>query len=132
MKVLSKSVDAFKKTPETIAEAVSSLKILIDDTSILQSSKGRYYSELAMIEMHHLKNLESSAALSLNALEKDSLTEVDVSDLVERLKKLSRRKNGILQETKDAIKNKLDDIEEKGLILPPVNTKIISASIAQR
>lgn len=132
IKVLSKSIDSFKKTQETIPEAVSILKILIDEKHVSQSSKGRWYSELALIEMHHLKDLESSAALALHALQQDTLTEVDVSGLLDRLRKLMRRKNGISQETKALIQKTQEDIENKGLAPQPTVTKTITANMASR
>ncbi|KAL7295466.1 hypothetical protein TKK_0011118 [Trichogramma kaykai] len=132
LKVMSMSVDAFKKSPETIPEAVTILKTLIDDKLFSQSSRGKWYSELALIEMHHLKNLENSAALAIHALQQNTLTEVDVSDLVDRLRKLTRRKTGLSKETRELVEKTLLDVEEKGLVPQPANTKIIKANMANR
>ncbi|CAB0031697.1 unnamed protein product [Trichogramma brassicae] len=132
LKVMSMSVDSLKKSPETIPEAVTILKTLIDDKLYSQSSRGKWYSELALIEMHHLKNLENSAALAIHALQQNTLTEVDVSDLVERLRKLTRRKTGLSKETRELVEKTLLDVEEKGLVPQPANTKIIKANMANR
>lgn len=131
-KLLSRSIDAFKKTPETIPEAINALKTLIDEKDFTQSSRGRWYSELALIEMHHRKDLESSATLTIHALQQDSLTEVDISDLLERLKKLLRRKNGISKETRMLVQEAQENIEKKGLAPQPNVTKTIRANMANR
>ena len=131
-KVLSKSVDAFKKTPETIPEAVEILKTLINQKHLIQTSQGKWYNELALIQMHHCKDLEASATLTIHALEQDSLTQVDVSNLFERLRKLMRRKTGISKETKDLIQKAQKKIESKGLYYYSTNTKIITANIVDR
>ncbi|XP_023246169.1 fanconi-associated nuclease 1 isoform X2 [Copidosoma floridanum] len=131
-KVLSRSIDAFKKNPETIPEAVNALQALIDDKHFCQSSRGKWYSELALIEMHHKKDLETSAALTLHALQQDTLTEVDASGLISRLVKLMRRKTGISAETKVKIQMTLDEVTKKGLTPLPVNTKTVTAIMANR
>lgn len=132
LKVLSKSVDAFKKTPETIPEAVNILQFLIKDKKLSQSSCGRWYNELALIEMHHKKDLEASAALTLHALKQKTLSEVDISGLIDRLKKLMRRKNGISKETKSEIKKVQEEFESRGLVPLDTGTKTIVASMANR
>ena len=115
-KVLSKSIDAFKKTPETIEEAVTYLKALINQKNYGTSYLGRWYKEISLITMHHRKDLQTSAILTLEALSQENLTEVDVMDLLERAKKLARRKSGINKETKDLIKDVLQNVQRE---LPP-------------
>ncbi|KAJ8679397.1 hypothetical protein QAD02_015184 [Eretmocerus hayati] len=132
MKVLSRSIEAFKKVPETIPEAVNILETLIAEKTFTQSSRGRWYNELALIEMHHRKNLEKSAALTIDALQQNALTEVDVSGLLERLKKLLRRTTGISKETKNLIQEVHKSFENRGLAPLPTATKTISAYMANR
>lgn len=112
-KVLSKSIDAFKKTPETIEFAVKYLRALIDQKNFGKSYLGRWYKELTLIEMHHRKDLQTCATLTLHALSLENLTEVDIKELLERAKKLSRRKTGITAETKKLICHILETVEEK-------------------
>ena len=112
-KVLSKSVDAFKKSPETMEHAVKYLQALINQKSYGKSYLGRWYRELSLIEMHHRKDLQASAILTLDALSQQNLTEVDVMDLLERAKKLVRRKSGISSETKNLIKDVLETLERE-------------------
>lgn len=104
-----------KKNQETIPEAVDALKTLMNEKNFTQSSRGRWYSEFSLIDMHHRKNLEKSAELTMHALQQESLTEVDVSDLLERLRKLMRRKNGLSIETKILIQKAQEDLEKKDL-----------------
>ncbi|XP_031779322.1 fanconi-associated nuclease 1 isoform X1 [Nasonia vitripennis] len=132
VKVLSISVDAFKKTPETIQEAVNILETLIAEKSFTQSSRGRWYSELALIEMHHRKDLERSAELTLHALQQVTLTEVDVSGLLERLRKLMRRKTGISNETKSKIQKVQEELENQGIVIQTTRSTTIFATMASR
>ncbi|XP_058794807.1 fanconi-associated nuclease 1-like isoform X2 [Phymastichus coffea] len=132
LKVLSKTIDAFKKSPETISEAINGLKILISEKTLLQSSCGRWYNELALIEMHHKKDLETSAELTLHALRQETLSEVDISGLIERLRKLMRRKNGLCKETKTEIQQALENLESRGLLTVTIKTKNIMANMANR
>lgn len=132
VKVLSKSMDSFKKTPETIPEAVDILKALIDEKHHVQSSRGRWYNDLALIEMHHKKDLEASAALTLHALEHENLTDVDVTDLIERSRKLLRRRNGISKETKEQLLKVQEENENNGIIPQPTVVKTIAGIMATR
>lgn len=132
MKVLSKSIESFKKSPETIPEAVKLLKTLINDEHFSQSSKGRWYRELALIEMHHCKNLEESAALTLHALKEVKLSDVDTSDLIERLRKLIRRKTGISKDTREQLEKAHDELRDKGLAPQPSANKTIYANMANK
>lgn len=111
-KVLSKSIDAFKKSPETIGDAVKYLQALINQKTY-GSYLGRWYRELTLIEMHHRKDLQASAVLTLDALSQENLTAVDVMDLLERAKKLVRRKTGINSETKSLIRDVLETLQQE-------------------
>lgn len=82
--------------------------------------------------MHHRKDLERSADLTLHALQQVTLTEVDVSGLLERLRKLMRRKTGISKETRSKIQEAQEELENEGITNQSTKTKTISATMANR
>ncbi|XP_072747901.1 fanconi-associated nuclease 1 [Anoplolepis gracilipes] len=112
LKVLSKSVDAFKKTKETMPQAMEFLRILIDQDCHMKSRKGSWFNELIKIEMFHMKNLDASVALLSDAVSHESLTEVDRLDLLDKAERLVNRKTTISKCTKvivrHILKNGLD------------------------
>lgn len=113
LKVLSKSVDAFKKTTETMPRAVKFLRTLIDQDCHMKSRKGSWFNELIKIEMYHMKNLDASVALLLDAASHESLTKVDRLDLLDRAEMLVKRKTGINKCTKATVKHILDNMLNK-------------------
>ncbi|XP_024874782.1 fanconi-associated nuclease 1-like [Temnothorax curvispinosus] len=109
LKVLSKSIDAFKKMKETIPLAIEFLRMLINQDCHMKHRKGQWYSELIKIEMFHRKNLEASVAVLSDAMTYESLTEVDRLDLLDRAEKIVKRKSGISQHAKAFVKRMLDN-----------------------
>lgn len=110
LKVLSKSVDAFKKTKETMPRAIEFLRMLIDQDCHMKSRTGSWFNELIKIEMYHMKNIDTSVALLSNAVSHESLTEVDKLDLLDRAEMLVKRKTGISKSTKATVRHVLDNI----------------------
>lgn len=113
LKVLYKSIDAFKKTKETIPQAIKSLRMLIDQDCHMKHRKGQWYSELIKIEMYHRKDLEASITLLSDAMIYESLTEVDRLDLLDRAKMIGKRKSGISERAKVAVKYMLDNMSSR-------------------
>jgi hypothetical protein len=129
IKILSKSIEAFKKTPETIIKAIKILETLIDGKNFSQNSQGRWYNELALIKMYYQKNFEDSAVLILHALKQDVLTEVDVLNLMKKLKLLMKKKIRISEKTRTFIQEK---IVKNILSFEGIAVKTISANLANR
>ncbi|KAI4490905.1 hypothetical protein M0802_010579 [Mischocyttarus mexicanus] len=113
LKVLSKSIDSFKKEKETLPFATEILYKLINQNCYMQRKKESWYADLGLIEMYHNKNLEASAKITLESLKIETLSEVGIAKLVERAKKLVRRKTGISNTTLTDIKTTLKFIESK-------------------
>ncbi|XP_076763622.1 fanconi-associated nuclease 1 [Xylocopa sonorina] len=111
LKILSKSVDAFKKTKdaEDTNRAVEILKFLLNQDCYLHSYKGEWYAELALIEMFRHKTLETSASTVLKALNEENFTRVDKVNLMERARKIFKRKTGVNASTKAAIDEALQN-----------------------
>ncbi|XP_071651424.1 fanconi-associated nuclease 1 isoform X1 [Temnothorax longispinosus] len=109
LKVLSKSIDAFKKMKETMPLAIEFLRMLINQDCHMKHRKGQWYSELIKIEMVHRKNLEDSVAVLSDAMTYESLTEVDRLDLLDRAEKIVKRKSGISEHAKAFVKRMLDN-----------------------
>lgn len=110
LKVLYKSIDAFKKTKETMPLAVEFLRMLINQDCHMKHRKGQWYSELIKIEMYHKKDFEASITLLSDAMTCESLTEVDRLDLLDRAKMIGKRKSGISEYSKVTVKDMLDDM----------------------
>ncbi|KAG8035693.1 hypothetical protein G9C98_001121 [Cotesia typhae] len=118
-KVVWSSVDAFKKEKvEGIATATKFLKALIANKNIIQGKIGRWYGELAMIEMSHNKDLEASVALTKKALTEERLSPVDVAEMLDRARKLVARKAGISSQSKELMKQLIKDREEEFVVVP--------------
>ncbi|KAL2740672.1 fanconi-associated nuclease 1-like isoform X1 [Vespula squamosa] len=111
LKILSKSIDAFKKVKETLPFAIEILHKLINQNFYMQRKKEAWYAELALIEMYHNRNLEASAKITLESLKIENLSEVGTAELVERAKKLVKRKTGISNTTLANIKITLKFME---------------------
>lgn len=91
LKVLSKSIDAFKKSKE-MPQAITFLRTLIDQDCHMKSKKGLWFNELIKIEMYHMKNIVGSVALLSEAVLHKNLTEVGRLDLLDRAEMLAKRK----------------------------------------
>ncbi|XP_047357457.1 fanconi-associated nuclease 1-like isoform X1 [Vespa velutina] len=128
LKILSKSIDAFKKVKETLPFAIEILHKLINQNFYMQRKKETWYAELALIEMHHNKNLEASAKITLKSLKIETLSEVGTAELLERAKKLVKRKNGISNTTSTNIKTTLKFMNSK-LKSPILNTITVEATL---
>ncbi|EFN62889.1 Coiled-coil domain-containing protein MTMR15 [Camponotus floridanus] len=111
-KVLSKSIDAFKKSKETMPQAIEILRTLIDQDHHMKSKKGLWFNELIKIEMHHMKNIDGSVALLSEAVSYKDLTEVDRLDLLDRAEMLVRRKT-ISKCAKATVRHILDNMLDK-------------------
>lgn len=112
LKVLSKSIDAFKKSKETMPQAIEILRTLIDQDCHMQSKKGLWFNELIKIEMYHMKNIDGSVALLSEAVSHKDLTEVDRLDLLDRAEMLVKRKT-ISKCAKATVRNILDNMLDK-------------------
>ncbi|CAL7933255.1 unnamed protein product [Xylocopa violacea] len=108
LKILNASIDAFKKVGDK-KQAVEALNLLLNQNYYLHDYRGKWYADLALIEMHHLKNIEVSASIIMQALGEEKLTLVDNVCLLERANKIYKRKTGVNSNTKAFIKNTLDD-----------------------
>lgn len=111
LKVLSKSIDAFKKTKETMPLAIEFLRMLIDQDCHMKIRKGQWYNELIKIETFHMKDLDTSVRLLSNVtMSYDNLTEVDRLDLLDKAERIVKRKSGIRECTKNVVKDMLDNV----------------------
>ncbi|XP_039306168.1 fanconi-associated nuclease 1 [Solenopsis invicta] len=131
LKILSKSIDAFKKTIETIPLAIEFLQMLINQNCHMKYRKGQWYSELIKIEMHHRKNFDASVALLSDAITYENLTEVDRLDLKDRAERIANRKSGISKSTKDSVKLMLDNMFSN-IQLTPSSSITINGSLCGR
>lgn len=109
LKVLHKSVDAFKKTKETLPQAIEFLRMLVKQKCHMKHKKGQWYIELIKIETYHMKDPNASVRLLSKAVTHNSLTEVDRLDLLERAENLAKRKSNISRHEKDAIKRIIEE-----------------------
>lgn len=123
LKILSKSINAFKKVKETLPFAIEILHKLINQNFYMQRKKEAWYAELALIEMYHNRNLEASAKITLESLKMENLSEVGTAELVERAKKLVKRKTGISNTTLANIKITLKFMESN-FTSPILNTTV--------
>ncbi|XP_020291631.1 fanconi-associated nuclease 1-like [Pseudomyrmex gracilis] len=128
LKVLSKSIDAFKKTKE-FSKAIEFLQTLINQQCHMKNKKGQWYCELIKIENFHKKNLDDSVALLSKAVKAKNLTEVDRLDLLDRAEKLVKRKTGISQQAKEAAKNILDNVLNRARPTHHINNNTIQGTL---
>ncbi|XP_076680635.1 fanconi-associated nuclease 1 [Andrena cerasifolii] len=108
LKILSQSIDAFKKDNDK-NRAVEALNFLLEQDCHMRTRKGKWYSELALIKMFHFKDAEASALITKQALKSGILTQVDKIDLIERAKKILKKKTGVKSNTKMEISTVLND-----------------------
>ncbi|KAG5329838.1 FAN1 nuclease, partial [Acromyrmex charruanus] len=127
LKVLSKSIDAFKKSKETLSQAIKFLLILIEQNCHMKHRKGQWYSELIKIEMFHRKNFEASFMFLSKAILCENLSEVDEFNLLDRANKIYKRKSGIEKRTKNSIKIMLDTVFNR-IQLTHQNSKTIEGT----
>ncbi|XP_014603918.1 PREDICTED: fanconi-associated nuclease 1-like isoform X1 [Polistes canadensis] len=113
LKILSKSIDSFKKDKDTLPFAIEILSTLINQNCYAQRKKESWYADLALIEMHHNKDLEASAKIILQSLKIETTSEVGIAVLVERAKILVKRKTGISKTTLMDINTTIQFIESK-------------------
>lgn len=125
LKVLYKSIDAFKKTKETLPQAIQFLHMLVKQKCHMKHRKGQCYMELIKIEMYHMKDPNVSVRLLSKAVSQENLTEVDRLDLLERAENLAKRKSNISQHAKDTVKF----IIEKELSKARLKSQISSITI---
>ncbi|KYM87539.1 Fanconi-associated nuclease 1 [Atta colombica] len=128
LKVLSKSIDAFKKSKETLSQAIKFLLILIEQNCHMKHRKGQWYSELIKIEMFHRKNFEASFMFLSKAMLCENLTEVDEFNLLDRAKKIYKRKSGIEEKTKNSVKIMLNTVFSR-IQLTHQNSKTIEGTV---
>ncbi|XP_031832687.1 fanconi-associated nuclease 1 isoform X2 [Nomia melanderi] len=132
LKILSKSVDAFKKC-ENKTRAVEILKFLLEQDCHMHTRKGKWYCELALITMHHQKDVESTALIIMKALNNEHLSQVDIEDLIGRAKKIQKKKKGIQPDTKKNISEMIDyHIDQLSTFTPTFNTIYASTSPSMR
>jgi len=130
LKVLHKSIDAFKKSKDTLPKAIEYLQILIQQDCHMKHRKGQWYAELIKIEMYHMKNFDASVDLLSDAMVYKDLTEVDQLNLLERAEKLSKRKTGIDKYTKYAAFNIVQTFSKTPLT-SPTNSITIKGTLCE-
>ncbi|KAG7210360.1 hypothetical protein KM043_011895 [Ampulex compressa] len=135
LKLLSKAIDAFKKTTETLSEAVNILNLLLKQKSYMQHRKGTWYAELALIEMFHRKDIGASARITIQALKEPNLTEVDRVDLLERAKKIAKRKTKINEDVRLYIQEELNNqscrmIPRSTIIFNTIKAMVMRGNVA--
>ncbi|CAK9798882.1 Fanconi-associated nuclease 1 [Anthophora plagiata] len=91
LKILSKCVDAFKKSANK-KRVVEVLKMLLRQNCSMYENKGKWYTELAQIEMYYNKNVIKTASIITKALNTETLTQVDKVNLIERMNKILEKK----------------------------------------
>lgn len=102
------------------------LNKLLEQDSYLQSKKGLWYEELALIEMRHRKNLEAAAEATIAGLNLDNLIENARIDLIKRANGLTRRISGLKPDTKARL---VEVIEKQPKIKPPKIVQIDANSV---
>lgn len=107
LKILSKCIEAFKKNRDK-KRVVEILSFLLKQNCHMLSHKGKWYEELALIEMYHHKNIEISASIIIQALNTENLTQVDKVNLIDRANKIVKKKI-IKSITKTTVNKILDD-----------------------
>lgn len=126
LKILSASVAAFKKNSDK-QRVVEILHCLVTQNCHRHAYKGRCYTELALIQMHHLRDIESTARIIERALnETEHLTQVDKLCLLERATKIVNRKTGVKPITKGLMEQVLSDHNSE-LLRYDAPKKIINA-----
>ncbi|XP_033336560.2 fanconi-associated nuclease 1 isoform X1 [Megalopta genalis] len=125
LKILSKSIEAFKRKKDT-AKVVDILNFLIKQNCHMNSSKGKWYCELALVKMHHDKDLDSSALITIEALGCEYLSQVDKVDLLQRADRILNRKTGVTLQTKTNINKVLNTHYHEMCTFKPASN-IISA-----
>ncbi|XP_034191993.2 fanconi-associated nuclease 1 isoform X1 [Osmia lignaria lignaria] len=108
LKILSVCIDAFKKDKDK-TQVVEVLHFLLEHDYYIHTKKGKWYAELALIEMYHHKNLEASASVIMKALSTEHLTRVDKVDLIERAQRILKKKTGLKPITKLNMNKTLDE-----------------------
>ncbi|CAD1470795.1 unnamed protein product, partial [Heterotrigona itama] len=111
LKILSASICAFKKDENeknNRKRMVEILSFLLEQNCHMHVHKGEWFAELALIEMHHHKDIEASASIIIKALKTENLTQVDKVSLIERASKIVKKKNGIEITTKHSLSEILD------------------------
>lgn len=112
LKVLTASICAFKKDMNknnNKKRLVEILSFLLEQNCHMHLYKGKWFTELALIEMCHLKDIEASAFTIIKALKTENLTQVDKINLMERANKILKKKNGIEISTKHSVSEILDN-----------------------
>lgn len=130
LKILSKSIDAFKKNKDT-TQAVKILKFLINQDCHMHAKKGTWYKELVIIEMYHHKNIEVSADIIMEALGNKHLSQVDIIELIDRGNKILKKKTGVESTTKARLNKLLDHHVYRMPTYKPA-TNIIDAPLMPR
>ncbi|XP_043260835.1 fanconi-associated nuclease 1-like [Colletes gigas] len=108
LKILSKSIEAFKKI-EDKKHVLEILNFLLEQDCHLSKYKGSWYNELALIKMYHHKDVDASASVIIEALGTENLSQVDRVELLERANKIFKKKKGVKPHTKINIDKVLND-----------------------
>ncbi|XP_011861441.1 PREDICTED: fanconi-associated nuclease 1-like isoform X2 [Vollenhovia emeryi] len=123
LKVLYKSIDAFKKT--TMTQAIEFLQMLINQNCHMKHRKGQWYGELIKIQMYHMKNIVAGVTLLSDAITCESLTEVDRLDLSDRAELIIKRKSGISKHERATAQQILDKVFSRTQLMPQSSITII-------
>lgn len=117
MKILSLSIEAFKKnkdkepkdgengdgTNKNKKRVVEILLFLLEQNCYMHTCKGKWYDELALIEMHHHKDIETCVSIIIKALNTENITQIDKINLMKRARKIVKKKDGIKPSTRDTL-----------------------------
>lgn len=123
MKILSISIEAFKKDKDKKAkdgkngdgtnkdkkQVVEILLFLLEQNCYMHTYKGKWYDELALIEMYHHKDIETCASIIIKALNTENITQIDKINLMKRARKIVKKKDGIKPSTRDTLNKILGD-----------------------
>ncbi|XP_046741984.1 fanconi-associated nuclease 1-like isoform X2 [Diprion similis] len=128
MKIVTSCLEIFKKESSTIPEAIKMLNDLINQETYLQSRKGEWYDELALIETKYNKNLNDAASIIIKGLTHAAVTEIGKHVLTKRACMLAKRKKGINRE----VQSHLKDLIKPEILREPhkvsINGKVIQGN----
>lgn len=123
-KIVWHSVAALKKSKETMVVAERYLNYLLEQHDYTQNYRGKWYNELALIKSFHQKENDIAVKLLFDALSSQEFTDRDQTDLIDKLKSYSKKKNSFMSpEFKSEVELLLKDLERR---LPQENFESIT------
>ncbi|CAK9817589.1 Fanconi-associated nuclease 1 [Anthophora quadrimaculata] len=115
LKILSKCIDGYKKGGNR-NDVVEVLKMLLKQDCYMCENRGKWYTELAQIEMYYNKNMIKTASIITKALNTETLTQVDKVTLIERMNKILEKKTKLKAVQRvsiyETLKNHINEISK--------------------